>query len=84
MLAKLTKVAACAVGMKEYRGERLLAKEWRVESTCWALLAAMEPYKCAGGHEHGQCLGSNKLWRTAAYPPFFAKLVATALLAEAL
>ena len=76
------KVAGCAVGLKEHGGEKLLAKEWRIESTSFPLLTALQPYKCAGGHEHGKSLGSNRLWRTAVYPPFFAQLCATALLAE--
>ena len=70
------KVAGCSVGLK-YK-EKLLAKEWRIESTSFPLLAALEPYKCAGGHEHGRSLG--RLWATAKYPPFFAHIVAEVLL----
>ena len=76
------KVAGCAVGLKDRKGEKLLTKEWRVESTSWRLLVALEPYKCPGGHVHGSSLGSNRLWRTAIYTAFFAQLIATALLAE--
>ena len=76
------KVAGCAVGLKEYGGGKLLAKEWRVESSSFKLLESLEPYKCPGGHEHGESLGSNRLWRTACYPAFFASLVAAALVAE--
>ena len=76
------KVAGCAVGLKEHKGDKLLSKEWRIESTSWRLLATLESYRCPGGHEHGSSLGSNRLWRTTIYTPFFAQLVATALLAE--
>ena len=76
------KVAGCAVGLKEHGGERLLAKEWRIESSSFPLLASLEPYKCAGGHEHGVSLGAGRLWRTAVYPAFFAQIVAAALLAK--
>ena len=76
------KVAGCAVGLKDRKGEKLLAKEWRVESSSWRLLAVLEPYRCPGGHVHGQSMGSNKLWRTANYTAFFAQLIATALLTE--
>ena len=76
------KVAGCAVGLKDRKGEKLLGKEWRVESTSWRLLVTLEPYKCPGGHVHGSSLGSNRLWRTAIYTAFFAQLIATALLAE--
>ena len=68
--------------MKEHGGDKLLAKEWRIESSYFKLLAALEPYKCPGGHEHGASLRSNSLWRTAKYPPFFASLVAAALVPE--
>ena len=77
-----TKVAGCAVGLKEHGGDKLLAKEWRIESSSFPLLAALEPYKCPGGHEHGLSLGGGKLWRTAKYPPFFAQLIAAVLLME--
>ena len=77
-----TKVAGCAVGLKEHGGDRLLAKEWRIESSSFPLLAALEPYKCPGGHEHDLSLGGGKLWRTAKYPPFFAQLIAAVLLME--
>ena len=77
-----TKVAGCAVGLKEHGGDKLLAKEWRIESSSFPLLAALEPYKCPGGHEHGLSLGGGKKWRTAKYPPFFAQLIAAVLLME--
>ena len=70
------------MGPKERGGDKLLAREWRIESSCFKLLESLNPYKCPGGHEHGVSLGSNQLWRTAKYPPFFASLVATALVAE--
>ena len=38
------KVAACAVGLKEHDGEKLLAKECKIDSSCFPLLAALEPY----------------------------------------
>ena len=71
------KVAGCAVGLTDHKGEKLLAKEWRIESSSFPLLASLEPYKCPGGHEHGESLGSGRLWRGAKYPPFLAQLVAT-------
>ena len=77
-----TKVAGCAVGLKEHKADKLLAKEWRIESSSFPLLAALEPYKCPGGHEHGESIGSGKLWRTAKYPPLFAQLVTPPLLTE--
>ena len=58
------KVAACSVGLKEHDGEKLLAKEWRIESSCVNMLVALEPYTCPKRHEHGQSIGSNNLWRT--------------------
>ena len=76
------KVAGCAVGLTDHKGEKLLAKEWRIESSSFPLLASLEPYKCPGGHEHGESLGSGRLWRTAKYTPFLAQLVATVLLME--
>ena len=70
------------MGLKEHGGDKLLAKEWRIESSCFKLLESLNPYKCPGGHEHGVSLGSNQLWRIAKYPPFFASLVAAALVGE--
>ena len=72
-----TKVAGCAVGLKEHKGDKLLAKEWRIESTSFKLLAALESYKCLGRHEHGQSIGSGKSWRTAKHPLFFERVCET-------
>ena len=63
-------VAGCSVGMMDKEGEKPLAKQWRIESTSAELLVALAPYKCSGGHEHGEALGSGRLWRTASYTPF--------------
>ena len=71
-------VAGCAVGLTDHMGQKPLAKQWRVESTSAALLEALSPYKCSGGHEHG--IGLGNLERTAAYTPFFCTLVAEVLL----
>ena len=57
-------VAGCSVGMMDKEGEKPLAKQWRIESTSAELLVALAPYKCSGGHEHGEALGSGRLWRT--------------------
>ena len=71
-------VAGCSVGLRNKAGE-LLAKAWRIESTSLALLMALGPCKCSGGHEHGNCLGAHRLWRTAIYTPYLATLIAEAL-----
>ena len=57
----------------------LVAKEWRIESTCTELLYALAPYRCAGGHEHLVCMGKF-LSYTACYTPFMGKLIAHVLL----
>ena len=54
------KVAGCAVDLTDHKGEKLLAKEWRIESSSFPLLASLEPYKCPGGHEHGESHGSGR------------------------
>ena len=53
-----------------------------IESSSEALLVQLKPYVCSGNHEHGDCLGSNRLWRTALYPPLMATLVGEALLTK--
>lgn len=73
-----TKVAACSVGLYDRTGQKLLAKEWRIETSSERLRIALGPYKCSGGHEHGQALGD--LGRTSTYTPFFAVAVAEAIL----
>lgn len=46
------RVAGCAVGLMDHRGELLLPKEWRVESSCPTVLAAMRPYLAAHARAH--------------------------------
>ena len=69
-----------SVGLVDKNGLPL-AKEWRIETTSDELRAALRPYRCSGGHEHGESLGSG-LWRTAIYPTFLATLIAEVLLAK--
>ena len=60
-------VSGCAVGLENTDGE-LLAKAWRIESTSKHLLRTLEPFKCSGGHIHGELLGHGKeLAKTASY-----------------
>ena len=70
-------VAGCAVGLADRHGD-LLAKEWRVESSDAALLVRLHPWRCSGGHRHGDTSG--RLRATAIYPRFFATLVAESVL----
>ena len=70
-------VAGCAVGLADRHGD-LLAKEWRVESSDAALLVGVHPWRCSGGHRHGDTSG--RLRATAIYPRFFATLVAESVL----
>ena len=58
----------------------LAAKEWRIESTCPELLFALAPYRCSGGHQHVDSLGSF-LTYTACYTSFMSKIIAHVLLA---
>ena len=74
---KSVRVSGCAVGLLDHRGELLLPKEWRVESTCRSLLALLAPYVCSGGHPHGTSEGHTA--RTASYTPLFATVVYAAL-----
>ena len=70
------------MGLTEYGSDKLLAKEWMIQSSSKELLAQLKPYKCSGGHEHGECLGTNRLWRTAIYPVLMVTAVAEALLTK--
>ncbi len=55
-----------------------LPKGWRIETASDELRVVLKPYRCSGGHEHGQSLGSG-LWRTAIYPAFLATLIGEVL-----
>ncbi len=80
---KSVKVSGCAVGLREPGGQqRLLSKEWQIESTSASLLRALEPLKCPGGHAHGQALGQAAR-HSASYPRAFVCIVYQALLHRA-
>ncbi len=71
------------MGLKEHRGTgKLLAKEWRIQSSSDELLAQLKPYVCPGNHEHGESIGANQLWRTAIYTPLLVTAIAEALLTK--
>ena len=60
-------------------GETLVAKEWRIESTCPELLYALAPYRCSGGHRHVHSLGKF-LTSTACYTPFMCRFITQVLI----
>ena len=68
------------MGLSDRTGHNLLAKEWRIETTAERLRMALGPYKCSGGHDHVEALGD--LGRTSTYTPFFAVVVAEAILGD--
>ena len=68
------------MGLYDRAGKKLLAKEWRIETSSEQLREVLEPYKCSGGHEHGEGIGD--LARTSTYTPYFATLVAEAILGK--
>ncbi len=77
------KVAGCAVGLQEPGGQqRLLSKEWQIETTSESLLRALGPLRCPGGHEHGQALGQAAS-ASASYPRALVCIVYQALLHRA-
>lgn len=74
-------VASCAIGLSNREGE-LLAKEWQLESSSCRLREILRPYRCPGGHTHGDSMGGDTLWRTAVYTPLFAALIAQTLVLQ--
>ncbi len=70
------------MGLKQHNSDKLLAKEWMIQSSSEELLAQLKPYICPGNHEHGESIGANRLWRTAIYPPLMVTAIAEALLTK--
>ena len=58
-----------------------VSKEWRIESTCTKLLYALAPYRCSGGHQHANVLGTF-LTNTACYTPFMSQIIVQVLMAS--
>ena len=77
---KSQRVFGCQVGLRELGGlRRLLATEWRVESTSEELLSAFVHYQCRGGHAHGSSFATHRMPLTVKYTPMFAHLVSQLL-----
>ena len=73
---KSQRVFGCQVGLRELGGlRRLLATEWRVESTSEELLSAFVHYQCRGDHAHGSSFATHRMPLTVKYTPRFAHLV---------
>ena len=68
------------MGLYDKEQEKLLFKEWQVETTNATLRAVLAPCLCPGNHEHGKALGGGRLRRTAKYPLFLCALIAEAFL----
>ena len=75
-----SKVAGCSVGLYDQAQQKLLFKEWRVETTSETLRRVLAPCLCAGGHDHGKTLGSGRLRLTAKYPSYMCTRQGTTLL----
>ena len=53
------------MGLHDKEGEKLLFKEWQIETSSELLRQVLRPCLCPGNHEHGKSLGGGRLWRTA-------------------
>ena len=60
-------------------GQTPVSKEWRIVSTCTVLLHALAPYRCSGGHQHADALGTF-LTYTACYTPFMCQIIVQVLM----
>ena len=72
----------CAVGLYDKEGEKLLFKEWQIETSSELLRQVLRPCLCPGNHVHGKSIGGGRLWRTAKYTTFLCCLIAETLLTQ--